>query len=135
MSEIKNNIIKKAKKINPALLDNYIKRLSETKKENFAKLMTMISKYDYRVVLTKLSALLEQNNSIDGFRNIHDAFVSYGEKAFTYLEKLYAKPNLKFEAMECIIFVMFTIGKKDDARKKLIELYSLKKNDEQFIYR
>ncbi|OQA77411.1 MAG: hypothetical protein BWY32_02458 [bacterium ADurb.Bin243] len=132
MSEIKNNIKKKSKKIGAAILDNYIRRLADTKKENLEKLIKMMSKFDERIVLTKLCSFLEHAATIDGLRNAHDAIVSYGVKALPYLEKLYQKAGLKFEALECIVFAIFAIGARRSSNEKLVELYKKYKDDEQY---
>jgi hypothetical protein len=132
MSDIKSNINKKSKKISGVILDNYIRRLADTKKEKLDKLVKMISKFDERVVLTKLCSFLEHNATIDGFRNAHDIIVSYGPKSIGYLEKLYQKPGLRFEVSECVIFALYALGDKNSSNAKLLELYKTLKDDERY---
>lgn len=132
MSDIKSNINKKSKKISGVILDNYIRRLADTKKEKLDKLVKLISKFDERVVLTKLCSFLEHNTTIDGFRNAHDILVGYGVKSINYLEKLYQKPGLRFEASECIVFALYALGDKNSSNAKLLDLYKNLKNDEQY---
>lgn len=133
MSEIKNNINKKSKKsLSGALLDNYIRRLADTKKEKLDRLLKMMSKFDERIVLTKLCSFLEHNTTMDGYRNAHDAIVGYGAKAVPYLEKLYQKVSLKFDAQECVIYALFAVGARASAASKLAGLYSQYKDDERY---
>ncbi len=132
MSDIKNNINKKSKKISGTLLDNYIRRLADTKKEKLDKLIKMMSKFDERIVLPKLCSFLEHNTTLDGYRNAHDAIVSYGAKAVPYLEKLYQKPTMKFESLECVVFALYAVGARASSGEKLAALYKTFGNDERY---
>ncbi len=132
MNDFKNSINKKNRKLNGAVLDNYIRRLAGTKKENLDKLVKTISKFDWRIVLTKLCSFLEHNTTVDGFRNAHDVIISYGNKAIAFLEKLYQKPELRFETVECALFALYELGAVKLAKDKLRALYLTFKNDERY---
>ena len=122
--------IKKARKKAPVkTLEYYLGQLTNSKIEEFEKIFKHISKFDHQDVLSSLSIILENASTIDTLRNAHDVFVKYGEKSEEYLNKILNKPGVKFDAVECALFSLHAIGNKTAARKKLLELYSQYKND------
>ncbi|HNY13178.1 MAG TPA: hypothetical protein PKK26_16435 [Candidatus Wallbacteria bacterium] len=122
--------IKKERKKTPVKnLDYYLNQLANSKVEEFEKIFKYLSKFDHVEVLSKLSVILESASTIDTLRNAHDVFVKYGEKSIEYINAMLDKPGVKFDAVECALFSLHAIGNKSAAQKKLLELYSRYKND------